>query len=300
MLHKMKNFKFIILALALGCNTSESTEKEVENVHNVEKNLNISLLLDLSDRIDTTIHSNKTMEFYKRDIGYIKSVADVFSKHVRTKRAFFINDNIRVFIDPEPQSTEVNRRLESMKSEFTSKSPNIASRIKNLSNIYEQQTTALYTQTLEDNDYVGSDIWNFFKRKAKDFCVVEDHTNILVILTDGYMYHEDSKYLESNRSSYLTSSTISSLGLNSSGFKKDIEEKDMGFIATRSDLADLQILVIGINPNKKSGNPYEGDIIQEYWSKWFQEMGVQRYKIVGAELPTNTENLITDFILNGD
>ena len=43
------------------------------------KNYNISILIDLSDRIDTIKHSNPTMEYYNRDLGYIKSVSEALT-----------------------------------------------------------------------------------------------------------------------------------------------------------------------------------------------------------------------------
>jgi len=301
----MKNTKYSILFIAFiiafiligSCTPDDSEKHNTKKKVPVEKNLNISLLLDLSDRIDTTKYPNETMQYYKRDIGYIKAVADVFATHVATKKAFYIQDNIQVFIDPEPKSTEVNGILQSLKYEFTRKTPNIVEEVKHLSKNYENKTTKLYAQTLKDNDYVGSDIWNFFKKKVKDFCVAEGKDNYVIIITDGYMYHQQSKYDESRRSSYLTNSSIKAKGLNTSKFREEMTEKDFGFIATRNDLKDLKVLVLGINPSNKFGNPYEGDVIQGYWEKWLDEMGVKFYKVKEAELPTNAKKLIEEFLM---
>ena len=51
-----------------------------------KSNINISLLLDLSDRIDSSLYPNPSMEYYKRDLGYITSVANAFEFHVKKKK----------------------------------------------------------------------------------------------------------------------------------------------------------------------------------------------------------------------
>jgi len=287
----------LLMALALfqAC-ASEPKEATVETQSKVEKSLNVSVLLDLSDRIDTVKYNNQTMHYYKRDIGYIQSITDAFTAHLQTKRVFFIKDKIQVFIDPEPKSAEVNSIVENLRYSFTKKTQDLNNKVGSLSGIYQDNVSKLYEQTHRDNSYVGSDIWNFFKLNVKDYCIDKDYSNVLIILTDGYIYHQDSKYDVGNKSSYLTSSKIRQNGLNKSDYKELMQQKDFGFITESKGLENLKVLVIGVNPSKKSGNSYEGDVIRTYWEKWFEEMGVTKYKIVQADLPANTDKLIRDFI----
>jgi hypothetical protein len=49
-----------------------------------------------------------------------------------------------------------------------------------------------------------------------------------------------------------------------------------------------------VNHDKK--NPYGKDVIQKYWSDWLGSMGVMKYKIYVAELPSNMEGAIEDFL----
>lgn len=294
----MNNKILCILSIVLLFSCSEgNNEKKVEKVDSKVKNLNVSILLDLSDRIDTVLYANETMHFYKRDLGYIRSIARSFSSHLKTKRAFFIQDDIRVFIDPEPKSKKVNDVLQSLSFEFKRDTDGIIEKLDSLENNYVELSSHLYNQALEDNVYPGSDIWNFFKKKVSDFCIKEDKDNVVIIITDGYMFHEDSKYDESNRSSYLTSKNINAKGLNVSTYKDIIEEKDFGFIATREDLKDLRVLVLGVNPSSSYSNPYEGDVIETYWENWLHEMGVQDAKIAEAYLPSEAEMIINNFLL---
>ncbi len=77
-------------------------------------------------------------------------------------------------------------------------------------------------------------------------------------------------------------------------FKK-IKEKQLGFIPANSDLDNLEVLVLGIN-SKNPNNPYALDIIEIYWSDWFEKMGVQKYKIKKLDISSSIEKVIADFI----
>jgi len=102
---------------------------------------------------------------------------------------------------------------------------------------------------------------------------------------------------DKSRTSYLTPQSLRKLQLNTTNWKEFIEKRNLGFIPATQDLDDLEVLVIGIT-DQNSENPYAPDIIKTYWSKWFDEMGIKRYKIKNADLPTNMEKVISDFILN--
>ena len=60
------------------------------------------------------------------------------------------------------------------------------------------------------------------------------------------------------------------------------------------NLESLEVLVLGINPNKK--NPYEEDVIKEYWAKWLTEMKVKRFDLKRADLPSHLDKIIKEFL----
>ncbi|MFV8328332.1 hypothetical protein [Flavobacterium sp. ZS1P14] len=66
------------------------------------------------------------------------------------------------------------------------------------------------------------------------------------------------------------------------------------FLKANNDLSNLEILVLGINPNPK--NPYEEDVIKAYWTNWFKAMKVKRFEIRNADLPSDMDKVIKDFI----
>lgn len=260
-----------------------------EKLKGERKNLNISILLDLSDRIKPKKHPDSTMAFYERDIGYIKSIAESFEIHIRNKRSIKIDDKIQLFIDPEPSEKKLNEKMKSLKISFTRDTAKRDS-ILQTSKKYEEITKSIYESTIKDNNYIGSDIWRFFKNKLKDYCVEDGYRNILVILTDGYLYHNNSKKRVKNRSTYLTHNFI----VNNKIFANDILNKDFGFIVPTKDLENLEILVLGINPYK--GNLNDEEIIHTYFYNWFKEMGVKKFKVQNTDLPSNMDKIIRNFI----
>ncbi|SEO16351.1 hypothetical protein SAMN05216436_1409 [bacterium A37T11] len=259
------------------------------------QNLNISILLDLSDRIDPKRNPSPSMEFYRRDLGYIESISNAFEGHLRSKPIIKINDQIQVYFEPEPLNAEINSLAKKLRLSF-SKNNLTKESIKKMSTQFTSISEQIYKLAINDKKYLGADIWGFFKNKVKDYCIKPDHRNILFILTDGYMFHEDSKFMEGNRSSYLTSPLIKALKLQSSEYCNLIKEKGYGFVKATEGLTNLEVVILGINPAK--GNPFEGDVINAFWTNWLQSMNVKGpiTKPMSADLPSNLDPVIQKYI----
>ncbi|MEW2923098.1 hypothetical protein AB1A65_16630 [Muricauda sp. ANG21] len=190
---------------------------------------------------------DKHIEFYQRDIGYLESVAQSYEWYLLNKKVIKIDDKILVFIDPEPSDLAFNRKIGQLKTHFTKQNVNKNS-ILRVPEKYGNISKLIYESAIGDNNYVGSDIWSFFKNKVDDYCLDEGYRNIVVILTDGYMYHKDAKMEEDNRTSYLIPQLVKSNILNTADWQKRMEDKDLGFILANKDLSNLEVLVLGINP----------------------------------------------------
>ena len=268
-------------------------EKTNDSIAN-SKNLNISILIDLSDRIDPEKYPNPSMEYYQRDLEYIKAIKTGFIDHVKNKKVIQLDDQMQIFFNPEPSDPEINDLTKQLKVSFdknTSKE-----NINIIDGKYSSLPEKIYQSAIHDKKYVGSDIWGFFKNKVKDYCIKEKHRNILFILTDGYMFHKDSKFSEGSKTSYLTPELVKSLKLSTSDFQDKIKDKNFGFIKANSDLNNLEVIVLGTNPEK--GNPFEGDVIKEYWKNWLSEMSVKKFQVKDADLPSNLDPIIKNIILN--
>lgn len=299
--------KNIILCLVLlsnifACKENPKTESSIDvnpdypiiKLSSNRENLNISVLMDLSDRINPKKFPSPAMDFYLRDIGYLKSIAQSLELHLLNKKTIRIDDKIQAFIDPEPFDTTLNRKLEELKISFT-KNDATKNKILLTSKKYDSISNLIYESAIKDDYYIGSDTWKFFKNKVSDYCLEAGYRNILVILTDGYIYHKDTKIKEGNRTTYLTPQDIRRDALNKSKWMEKFDKKDFGFIKIHQDLSNLEVLVLGVNPDDK--NPYEEDVIVGYWTKWLKEMNVKNFEIKQADLPSNMDKIIRSFIL---
>lgn len=271
-----------------------ATSDNAANVANTKKdNLNISILLDLSDRIDPIKNSNPSMEFSTRDLGYIESISKGFESHLRSKPIRQDDDQIQIYFEPEPLNADINDLANKLKLSYT-KDNTTKENILKISSQYISTSKEIYNLAIKDSKYVGSDIWGFFKNKVQDYCIKPKHRNILFILTDGYMFHQDSKFKQGNKSSYITPELIKSLNLNTPNYKALIQKNGYGFIKANDNLNSLEVVVLGINPAKK--NPFERDVINQYWNDWFKDMKVKNYIIKPADLPSNLDQVIQKYI----
>jgi len=170
--------------------------------------------------------------------------------------------------------------------------------LKSLSRIFKKTYASdplkIYQLAINDDHYIGSDTWKFFQNKVNDYCIESDYRNILIVLTDGYIYYKDSKIKENNATTYLTPEVIRSNGLNTSDWSQKIRSQKLAFIKANNDLSNLEVLVLGIHPDPK--NPYEEEVIKAYWSNWFEAMKVKRYEIRNADIPSNMDKVIQNFI----
>jgi hypothetical protein len=297
-----KVFLSFLLIISISCvNDSHKPEPETQQVshavsgRNENTNLNVSFLLDLSDRINPEKYPNPSMEYYQRDAAYITSVSEAFQSHLANKKINRINEKIQVFFEPEPLNPDINSISKNL--QFALDKTNISKEVlHNVTARYRTEPLKIYELAIKDNHYVGSDTWSFFRNKVKDYSIENGHRNILVILTDGYMYHVDNLRTEGNKTTFLTPEYIRSVKLDSPEWATKFKNEEYGFIPATENLNNLEILVLGINPDRK--NEYEGELIQKYWADWFEKMGVKRFEIKNAELPANMEKIIQDFILN--
>lgn len=288
----MKNiFYLLLIVFVVSCCKKEEPATDNQTKDSIvadPNNINVSILIDLSDRIDPATNPNPTMQYFQRDIEYIKAIEKGFLDHIKSKKIITYDDQMQVFFNPEPSDPKINEFTKELKVSFDKNTPKeyFASAEKK----YAEIPSYIYQSAIKDGNYVGSDIWEFFKNKVKDYCIKDDRRNILFILTDGYMYHENTKFAEGNKTSYLTWKLIKSNNLTTSDFKNTIEKNRYGFVKANDNLSNLEVIVLGINPEK--GNPFEEAVIKEYWENWFKEMKIKNYQIKSADLPSNLEPII--------
>lgn len=290
---------FILLFIIITAFSTVHNSKKIivssvtaANVASNDYNLNISILLDLSDRISLT----KSPGAYKNDLGHISSIADAFVTHVRSKKIIMMNDQMQIYFEPTPSDSKINDVAQKLRIQLT-KNNSTKQFIESIKPKYNKLSNELYNLALQNKQFIGSDIWGFVTTKSGNYCIKDQSRNILIILTDGYMFHQNKKNIVGHKSTYITPALIKEFGLNKNDYENKFRTGGYGFITkNKGQLAKLNILVVGIAPSKS--NPYDEELINLYWSSWFKEMGIKNFKIISSDLPSNLDPVIKDYILN--
>jgi hypothetical protein len=289
------------LLFTAGCgSSSDSSSGNSQNDGKTDpalQQLNITILCDLSDRIDVKKYPEKP-EHFERDLAIVKAVSNYFGKDMETKGAYSAKGKIKVIFSPKPQDPNINILAEKLNVDLSKMDPKQKKEVHdNISATFADNLGKIYDTALQSNKWLGSDIWRFFKNDVRDYCIDNDsdYRNILIILTDGYIYHQDSKDKNGNRFAYILPELFDRFKLrNNPNWKETIEKEDFGLISTRSDLGNLEVLVLEITPSPKNKN--DEDIIKDILSKWFEEMNVKRFAIFNSDLPEYTKQRLNDFM----
>lgn len=278
-------------------NNKSKSESQQEQKTSSPKQLNITLLLDLSDRIDINKYPVKP-EHFERDIANVKFISELFVKDMESRGTFMANGKLKIIFSPRPQDPNVNILAEKLNVDLSKMDNKQKKNIHdNMVTVFAENLSKIYEMSISTHKWVGSDIWRFFKNDVKDYCVESnpDYRNILIILTDGYIYHIDSKDKVGNRFAYILPQIFTDYKLrNCPEWEKEIENKDIGLIAKRDDLETLEVLVLEVSPSPNYKN--DEDIIKVLLSKWFEEMNIKRFAIYNSDLPNYTQQRITDFL----
>ncbi len=304
----MRMYKFWIVCLVLinlyGCGEEETknippvSDKTVDLPAIKNKQLNISVLIDLSNRIDDRLHPQQA----SRDIAIVGDLTQIFKNNIDAFGAFKADGKLRVYFHPEPSDPEIA----SIARELTAdcKAGNRPENAKHNKQVYQSVDSnfqtgleRIYQLANNKSDYPGSNIWRFMKDEAAHRCLEDtaNFRNILVILTDGYLYYKNEMHQTKNRYSYIER--------NFPHFNKfrdrkvlesTFENEDYGFEPTGVDLNGLEVVVMGINPDE--AYPQDFDIIKKYWEKWLKEMDIQHFVLVKTQQPVYSQKSISDFL----
>lgn len=289
--------KIIILftaALMLnGCsnnNTKSETEKPAEQK---AKNMNITILLDLSDRISKSKNPGQA----ERDIESVLSVVKSLKASLFAKGTINSNDKIKVVFYPNSYNPLIQDIAENLNIDFGKIETSMRKKMYDtLDCLFRSELKKLYDFASTGKIFDGSDIFSYFKDRVEDDCLSSGSgfTDVLVVLTDGYMYYVNSKQTENNRASFITPESRELNQLRKAKNPEEvIDNNDYGFISVNKKFKTLNILVLELAPFNNSSIDY--DIIKKYWSKWFFEMESKNYKLVKTDNPSLNCNIIEKY-----
>ena len=297
----------LIIFSYVSCNSRDETrDNPIVNTAKISsKQLNINILWDLSDRIDP-VKNPSSPEHYEKDIAIIQIFTELFKKEMDAQGAYKAKGKFTIFFTPTPNDENINRIARALSVNLGAfKGENAYKQKKaiydSITQNFSSNANMIYQLTLKNNigkkDWDGSDIWRFFKNDVKIQCVESDsnYRNILVILTDGYIYHKDSQDKEGNKTAYILPNMLRPFR-NNKNWKELFVKNKYGLIAKRNDLQNLEVLVLEITPSKDNKN--DEDIIKEYLSNWFTEMGIRKFSLNNSTLPEYTKKVIDEFMNN--
>lgn len=269
----------LIVALTMftacgGGRNSNSSDDKTESVRS-KKPLNISIYLDLSDRLERQMVPSQK----DRDIEIVKYLTDIIKNHAVGQRILPSRDRIKVFFYPTPNDSKIALLSKDLEMDLSKAQP--AEKKQMLLDFQERFQTSLtkiYEATMQDKNWIGSDIWGFFKKQVDTYCIREDARNIIVILTDGYLFYAPNKLKDGNNYSYILPQTLSN--------------PNSGLIVSRQDLDNLEVLLLEVNPY----DPKHQDQMETILQNWFSGMGVQKVYVGVTDQPTNTKLIIDKFM----
>lgn len=253
---------------------------------------NITILLDLSHRIDPKRVTYQPSQ-KERDLQAVESIVEQFALKMKGQGVYKASSRIRVLFSPAPNNSQINSISESLAvrlDELDNRGKKVVH--DSILSRYRSGLEQIYDLSIAQNTWIGSDVFSFFKNNVKDYCIEEGYRNILVLLTDGYLYHIDSKEKQGSRYSYISGEAYRALGFRSNDWRTKVENQDYGLICPRKDLQDLEVLVLEVNPSV----PKDFDLIKYTLEKWFTEMQVKKFAIYASDLPSNTKPLIEKFL----
>lgn len=285
---KTKNLLLTIFSAVISCTfvacggSSDKEAKATEETHapisQKSEPINVSIVLDLSDRLTRT---NVSPSQVYNDTAIINYFIDYFIEYSKNQDVNKCRNKFQILFYPSPSDGNINNLSRDLCVDL-SKTPNKEKRTKllEMKSKIDETLDVILSKTLEAKKWEGSDIWDFFSNKQVDkLCIKKDYRNIVAILTDGYLYHVNHKIKEGNAYSYVLPQTL---------------QNDGSLIVRRSDLKDIEIIMLEINPY----NPNERDKLISVLQEWFINMGVEESNISlnETDVENRTETIIENFL----
>lgn len=295
----MKNILIILITastLLIGCAPEATTDKNSSAVGNTPtepEQLNITILLDLSDRVTQPMEPSQS----ERDIQIVDNLVNIFRNNMTEKGVFLSKDKIQILFKPAPSDPNINNIAKELSVDLSKLDSKGKKKVyDNISEDFNTNIREIYDLTLKSQNWPGCDVWRFFKNDVNDLCIEkgEEYRNILIIITDGYLFHEQSKDIIGKRSAYVTGLLLEREGLRKNpNWREKFDSEDYGLISSDETFENLDIMVLEVNPSKKHVN--DEDILRAFIGKWFDEMKVGNYVIYNTDLPENTHKRIEKF-----
>ena len=271
-----KIYSALAIMVVLITSLAACGDKKVAPKTEEEKPLNVSIFLDLSDRITREL----TPSQMSRDTAIVGYIIDYFKQQTQGAKILQSRNNLKVFFYPTPEISEIATLANDLSVDMSTLPQSVARRetLEGMKKKFQDNLSVIYNKTLDTGKYPGCDIWDFFSSKKVDaLCMREGYRNVLIIVTDGYLFDERHKVVEGNAYSYVTPSTLAN--------------SNSSLIIKRQGLEDLEVRILEVNPLDINHRDRLVDVLEN----WLEGMGVKEENITVSEtsLPVNTQKTNT-------
>lgn len=243
--------------------------------------LNLSIYLDLSDRMKPSAGDSKALSQKDKDIAIVEYLANYVKNRAVKQKILPCKDKIKVFVYPIPDDSKIALLSENLELDLDLSTATPAEKKKMLTTFvgdFHGAMEQIYDYTIKTSKWQGSDIWGFFNKPVDNYCIKDGYRNVLVILTDGYIYHAQNKIQKGDAYSYVLPQTL--------------KNPKSSLIARRKGLEDLEVLMLELNPDPLT----DQDKMEQVINDWLQNMGVQKYYVGETDVPSNTKMVIDKFL----
>jgi hypothetical protein len=243
-----------------------------------EKPLNLSIYLDLSDRIDTTQAGREQQKV--KDISIVEFLANHIKERAVKQKILPCKDRIKVFFYPAPGDAKISMLSEKLELDLGKTKMQEKKRVlKTFIDEFKLSIEQIYLTTISTSSWQGSDIWGFFNKPIDNYCIKDGYRNVLVVLTDGYIYYAPNSSKQ-----------------NGSAFNKitntTLKDPKSSLICERTGLDNLEVLMLELNPIPLTFQSKMEQVITD----WLKNMGVQRCYVGETDIPANTKMIIENFL----
>lgn len=271
---------FAIVLWLAGCGEKKSDNdgNGSNSTEDIYRPLNLTVFLDLSDRLDRDLTPTQAA----RDTELINFCIDEFIDISRKETMQKTSNHFKVVFYPTPDNPLVSDLANDLEVDLNGLDENPGEKkrlLKEMKVRFDKALDSIYTSTLRKKQWVGCDIWSFFSNKKVDnLCMREGCRNVVIILTDGYLFHQANKQVEGTAFTFVLPQTL--------------QNPKSSLIVRRDGLKDLEILMLEVNPY----SPTQHDQLFKVLTDWFTAMGIEKFQIEETDIPSNIKPVISNFL----
>lgn len=280
---KILGILLLVIFVAVSCGRNgegHEGDEEVNQTASEPLSLNISIFLDLSDRL---VRDMTPPQMY-RDTAIVNYLVDYFKQETWGPSILKSRNKLKVFCYPHPQDSQIAVLMQGLSVDISEKT-GVKKResLEAMKTQFQQNLGKIYNETLEAKRWVGCDLWDFFSsKKVDDLCVRPNSRNVIIILTDGYLNFNGHNFQEGNSYSYIS---------EKDGPKGPLIDRRNGELKDKG----LEILLLEMNPIKIAHR----DKMKETLENWFKSMGIEKVVISETDADmVNTQTIIKNFLDN--